>query len=228
MKWQNLLTAYQGVHIALFDFIINLILVALLTYLLGRLYVACGGALSNRKRFSANFIPLGMTTMIIIVVVKSSLALSLGLVGALSIVRFRTAIKEPEELTYLFLTIAIGLGLGADQRAVTILGTLVVGIAMWLKQNGKTKIQSQNLYLNIAATQGNGVDLPKIVAILNQHCTSVDLKRFDAGTDRLEAAFLVEVDQYVNLHHIKEALQRISPMVEVTFLEHKGLGEYAN
>ena len=59
-----------------------------------------------------------MTTMLIITVVKSSLALSLGLVGALSIVRFRAAIKEPEELAYLFLTIAIGLALGREPATV--------------------------------------------------------------------------------------------------------------
>ena len=53
--------------------------------------------------------------MIIITIVKSSLALSLGLVGALSIVRFRTAIKDPEELSFLFISIAIGLGMGANQ-----------------------------------------------------------------------------------------------------------------
>jgi len=48
-----------------------------------------------------------MTTMLVISIVKSSLALSLGLVGALSIVRFRSAIKEPEELVYIFLSMAI-------------------------------------------------------------------------------------------------------------------------
>ena len=56
-----------------------------------------------------------MIVTLIITVVKSSLALSLGLVGALSIVRFRTAIKNPEELIFLFLCIAIGVGLGANQ-----------------------------------------------------------------------------------------------------------------
>ena len=70
--------------------------------------------LSNRKIFSKNFFIITTTTMLIITVVKSSLALSLGLVGALSIIRFRAAIKEPEELGYLFLTISIGLGCGAD------------------------------------------------------------------------------------------------------------------
>ena len=70
-----------------------------------------------------------LTTLLVITVVKSSLALSLGLVGALSIVRFRTPIKEPEELAYIFLSIAIGLSLGADQRevaAITLLAILIV------------------------------------------------------------------------------------------------------
>ena len=71
-----------------------------------------------QKEFSKNFVVLGVTTTIVIMIVKSSLALSLGLVGALSIVRFRAAIKEPEELVYLFLIIAIGLGCGANQLVI--------------------------------------------------------------------------------------------------------------
>jgi len=74
--------------------------------------------------FSKNFVILGTTTCIIIVIVKNSLALSLGLVGALSIVRFRAAIKEPEELVYLFLVIAVGLGCGAGQIKVITVGIL--------------------------------------------------------------------------------------------------------
>ena len=58
----------------------------------------------------------------VITIVKSSLALSLGLVGALSIVRFRAAIKDPEELVYLFLVIATGLGCGAGQVKITAIG----------------------------------------------------------------------------------------------------------
>ena len=67
-----------------------------------------------------------MATMLIITIVKSSLSLSLGLVGALSVVRFRTAIKEPEELSYAFLAIAVGIGLGANQILITILGSSII------------------------------------------------------------------------------------------------------
>ena len=63
---------------------------------------------------------------------KSSLALSLGLVGALSIVRFRAAIKEPEELVYLFLVIATGLGCGADQIKITLIGVVVAILLIYL------------------------------------------------------------------------------------------------
>ena len=68
---------------------------------------------------------LGIATTIVITIVKSSLALSLGLVGALSIVRFRAAIKEPEELVYLFFIIGIGLANGANQFLVSILATSI-------------------------------------------------------------------------------------------------------
>ena len=69
---------------------------------------------------------LSGVVFLVIMVVKSSLALSLGLVGALSIVRFRTPIKEPEELVYLFLAIAIGLGLGAGQVLITTIIVLLI------------------------------------------------------------------------------------------------------
>ena len=76
---------------------------------------------------------------------KSSLALSLGLVGALSIVRFRAAIKEPEELVYLFLIIAIGLGCGANQLIITTIGiifalVLIVVYSKYLK-NSKNEFE---------------------------------------------------------------------------------------
>ena len=90
--------ATQSYHLPVGDFLINLIIAGILAFLLSYTYINYGTALSNRKMFARNFVLMAMTTMFIITVVKSSLALSLGLVGALSIVRFRTAIKEPEEL----------------------------------------------------------------------------------------------------------------------------------
>ena len=86
---------------ALPAFVLSLITAAILGLLLSQVYVRFGSSLSNRRLFAGNFLLLTVTTTLIISIVKTSLALSLGLVGALSIVRFRAAIKEPEELAFL-------------------------------------------------------------------------------------------------------------------------------
>ena len=132
----------EKVDINLESFIFNLIAVVLLTYLIKLVYNKYSQSLSNKDYFSKNFVVLGVTTCIVITIVKSSLALSLGLVGALSIVRFRAAIKEPEELVYLFLVIATGLGIGANQVEITSIGiiiALVVVIFLSFFSNNKLR-----------------------------------------------------------------------------------------
>ncbi|MBK8502327.1 MAG: DUF4956 domain-containing protein [Saprospiraceae bacterium] len=101
LRFEEYLQEFNA-SVSLSDFLINLMVAAILAFALRVFYVQFGTSVTNRRKFSMNFIPLALTTFVIITVIKSSLALSLGLVGALSIVRFRAAIKDPEELTYLF------------------------------------------------------------------------------------------------------------------------------
>ena len=122
----ELLSFDPGSGLNLMQFILNQLIALVLANVLSRIYSKYGKSLSNRNSFGSIFSLLSMTTMLIITIVKSSLALSLGLVGALSIVRFRTAIKEPEELGYLFLSIALGLGLGANQILITLIGFVIL------------------------------------------------------------------------------------------------------
>ena len=143
------LISAQNVAIPLIEYVINLLLTVLLSLILSYLFTRYGRTLSNREMFGKNFVLLSTATMIVISIVKSSLALSLGLVGALSIVRFRTAVKEPEELIYLFLCISIGLGLGANQRAVTLVGFVVVVAIIILADTYKQKREISNINLII-------------------------------------------------------------------------------
>src|SRR3990172_12637275 len=114
------------------------------------LYKRCSISMSNRENFANIFPVLTSITVVIIFVVKSSLALSLGLVGALSIVRFRTAIKEPEELVYLFLSIAIGVALGAELLLLAILSTLVVTLFIVARFLWARKPNRHNLLLTVS------------------------------------------------------------------------------
>ena len=190
-SFQEFLTT-QSIQVSVWGFVLNLALAALLAFLLSRLYVKYGQSLSNRQVFSRNFLMLTMTTMLIITIVKSSLALSLGLVGALSIVRFRAAIKEPEELAYLFLAIAIGLGFGADQRVITVVAFVIISGIIWLRSRTSDAEESQNLFLTISSHNPVKIELKDVVETLKKHCAGVSLKRFDETNEMLEASFQVE------------------------------------
>ena len=114
----------QNISLELDSFVLSLIVASILSFIIQIFYLKFSTTLSNRLDFSKNFVVLGIATTIVITIVKSSLALSLGLVGALSIVRFRAAIKEPEELIYLFLIISVGLGCGAGQIKLISIGII--------------------------------------------------------------------------------------------------------
>lgn len=218
--------ASQGSVISIWGFVLNLVLTALLAYILSWIYVKHGNTLSNRNMFAKNFIIMAMTTMFIITVVKSSLALSLGLVGALSIVRFRAAIKEPEELSYLFLTIAIGLGLGADQRLITITSFIIIVSIIWLRNIFHKKEENQNLHLTISSQNKENVGLDKIIELLKKYCNVVNLKRFDETGDMIEASFLVEFENIEQLYNSKSELQELNDAVKITFLDTKSIMSY--
>lgn len=215
--------ATQSIHVPIWSFLLNLILAALLAYILGRVYTKYGTSLSNRRLFAQNFVLLTTTTMLIISIIKSSLALSLGLVGALSIVRFRAAIKEPEELSYLFLAIAIGLGLGADQRNITLFAFAFMMGIIWLKNLSHKSENNQNLYLTISSHNPVKVKLEDIIEILNKNCSAVNLKRLDESKEILEASFLVEFDNVDQLNKSKSELQGLSDSIKITFLDNKGI-----
>ncbi|MFH1479058.1 MAG: DUF4956 domain-containing protein [Candidatus Omnitrophota bacterium] len=215
--------ATQSVQIPIAGFIFNLILAAILSFILSRVYIRFGESLSNRRMFARNFVIITMTTMLVIAIVKSSLALSLGLVGALSIVRFRAAIKEPEELAYLFLAIGIGLGFGADQRAITLVAFIVIIGIVSLKSFSHKYQDNQNLYLTISSKNPEKVELDEIISILKGHSTALNLKRFDETKEILEAAFLVEFKDFNNLKAAREELHKLKDVAKISFLDNKGI-----
>ena len=204
-------------------FAVNLGLAALFAFLLGQAYVAWGTSLSNRRAFAANFVLITVTTTFIILVVRSSVALSLGLVGALSIVRFRAAIKEPEELAYLFFAVGLGIGLGDNQRLLTtmalIAGLILIGL-LRLFRRSQTDV---NLHLTLAGEASNRVELESLVATLKRHCTKLKLLRFDESASRQECSFLVELKTLDDLQAARDGLRALAPGLEITFLDNRGI-----
>ena len=216
--FQQFLTT-QGSEIAVWAFGFNLILAGVLAYLLSILYVRYGRTLSNRKVFSNNFVIMAMTTMFIITIVKSSLALSLGLVGALSIVRFRAAIKDPEELVYLFMTIGIGLACGANQPLLALIAIVIILGVIWLsKRLTGEQHQRHNgrLFINITT---DIEDLDQITALLVKHLPYVELKRMDTLKKGLDLSFVARADAPEQLNQLQLSIRKLSDNTSLSLLE---------
>ena len=213
-----------NIDIPILGFVFNILISALLAIILKFTYIRYGNSLSNRRQFGNNFLLITMTTVLIITVVKSSLALSLGLVGALSIIRFRAAIKDPEELAYIFLTIAVGLGLGADQRTITIIAfaTIIIIVAVTKKISNPLG-EDKNLNLSIQSNNLQNLNLKAITNILKINCDAVELRRFDQDEESLEISFIIEIKEISFLDNIKKGFQELDKKVKITFLDNKGL-----
>lgn len=221
-KW-NLFQKFlitQEQQISITDFLINAGVIVVLAIILEFTYVKCARTISNRRQFAGTFLLLAFTTMLIITIVKTSLALSLGLVGALSIVRFRAAIKEPEELTYLFFAIALGLGLGANQTLIVVIAFLVGMLILWARFFIKGKSKAQNLYLNINASSGK-VNLDDITDIIKSTFGKFYLKRYDENGSALEASFLIDSPSTKSLTEFKKKTEKLGDSISVSFVESK-------
>lgn len=204
-------------------FVLSLVLAALLGVILGQAYIRFGQSLSNRRLFARNFLLLTVTTTLIISIVKSSLALSLGLVGALSIVRFRAAIKEPEELAFLFLAIAIGLGLGAGQALVTLVALAVILILIVVRGLVYRVPEQPNLFVTVTSTAPGKLSAGQILEALSASGASASLKRLDETPDLIEAAFNVDFREVSKLEKFTQRLRDLSAGVRVSCLDDRGL-----
>ena len=98
--------------------------------------------------FALTLIGLTLVTTLVIIAVTSNVVLSLGMVGALSIVRFRTAIKEPMEIVFLFWSIAVGIVIGAGMIPLAVLGSVIIGIILIIFANRKNVESAYILVLN--------------------------------------------------------------------------------
>jgi len=182
------------------NFVFAILISAFLAFLVKIAYLRVSRTLNDREYFSDTFIPLAIITTLVITVVKFSLALSLGLVGALSIVRFGAAIKEPEELVYLFFIIGIGLANGANQFLVSIICTFFIILILFIKKyfdnnkNAKNLSDSSVNVLQIEISdKGKGIE--EIITALKTKTLYLKLKSF-----RIEK----EVSQYVFWFDVKK------------------------
>jgi len=203
----------ETIGIIFFDLILCMILVSLISWFYKKFSQSLGG-----KTHVGSILPLiGLTVFLVITVVKSSLALSLGLVGALSIVRFRTPIKEPEELGYLFLTIGVGLGFGAGFEITTIIITLSILVYLYFssERNRNDKISGEyTISLNVLNTNYNDC-----CQLIEKNTIGSKIIRTETQGERTSIYFNVSINPNFDLQNLIEKLKLIDTNSKIEFVE---------
>ena len=200
---------------------IGLLLLISYTLLFQFLFRKYAMVASNRTLFASNFLLFSVAIYLIITTIKSSLALSLGLVGALSIIRFRTAIKEPEQIIFLLGLTAISISLAAEQFIISTISAVVFSIIVITRYNTtykKSDLQSDYLMIYFECSDNNQAD--RCIDEIMKNNSIYELANFEySGNKNYRLLFKIQnasfdmirvVNELLKQHKIQEPTVKLS------------------
>lgn len=205
-------------EIDIVQILVGLLFCVIAAFILRSVFLKRSISLSGKYHMGTVIPLLATITYLVILVVKSSLALSLGLVGALSVVRFRTPIKEPEELAYLFLAIAIGLGYGAGQIVATsIVFTCIILLIIFYLSRKTVKFENE---FNLMIDCENGkLNIDEVINVLRGYATNIELSKFGLVNDQASAFFKITLKPDINVDNLGNDLRIINETMAYSFYE---------
>tara|TARA_B100000575_G_C23044260_1_gene601043 strand:+ start:165 stop:839 length:675 start_codon:yes stop_codon:yes gene_type:complete len=188
------------------------------SFLLRELYLRKSFSQNGKKQIGSILPILSTVVFVIIVIIKSSLALSLGLVGALSIVRFRTPIKEPEELVYLFLAISIGIGYGSGQILITTILILIMFLVIFIWLSNR-KINSNLEYNLIINWKSINLETSTLLNQIDNLSDGYKLLRSEIGENENTLVLIVYPKEKNFIDELNKNMKTIDKSINLTFFE---------
>lgn len=218
--WKQATSSIQGPNLSPLALALQLAMSGVLALHVRFMFRRFSGTASSTDSISRVFPLLTVITTAVIAVVKTSLPIALGMVGALSIVRFRAAIKEPEELVYLFFCIAIGLALGA-QLPLLALALVVVSSVFILGMHflGKTA-RGESLLLTISgdADRHFSDDDSGVLGTIEQVAGKFVMQRYDVEGGRGQVRVLLTASNEKRTRTIISQLRDRLPDCEMSYV----------
>ena len=153
-----------------------------------------------QPRFAVTLISLALLSTILMDLIQSNLALSLGMLGSLSIVRFRTNIKDPRDIGFIFWAMSIGLAASTESYVIGLVGSIVVGVCMILTAH-RTDPASDMLLV----VRGSQTDLDHIGKIVTDDCTRSQVKAKNIMSDSFELVY----DVSIPMQHSNAMIQKL-------------------
>tara|TARA_B100000780_G_scaffold180672_1_gene126741 strand:+ start:340 stop:1026 length:687 start_codon:yes stop_codon:yes gene_type:complete len=206
-----------------FMVIISLLFCIFSSFILMHVYKNKSNSLSSKKQIAPIIPILSCITFLVILIVKSSLALSLGLVGALSVIRFRTPIKEPEDLTFLFLSIALGIGYGALQVYSTTIVFIVIIFIIWFFLSRRTLSITNdfNLYIEGKSNNLTSENIKKIADFLKIHSEEANITKIEKDENSTIIYFRVSFSSFEHIRSVVDTLDSEFSELKFSIYENK-------
>lgn len=179
-------------------------------------YRATYSGVMYSKDFNITIVMLALITTFIIMVIGSNLALSLGLVGALSIIRFRTAVKNSRDAAFLFWAIGIGLSCGTGIYSIGLIASAVISAALLVFN--KMKAAEEVSWLLVV--RGGELDVTALEAVLKEHTKRFHLRMTNQSAGESEATYELLLKGETGAF-LRETAQRF-PNLQVNLLSYRG------
>jgi hypothetical protein len=202
-------------------FALSLILGGVLSFFIRGLYKRFGTTLTHREDF-ANLFPLfTLTTIVVIFVVRSSLALSLGVIGALSIVRFRSAIKSPEELVYLLFCVAVGVSLGAYQIELAFVTVAVITLFVVTRSITARSFLEKKLLLTVSGPDNVfvGQDGVSVLDRARDIAGGMVIQRLDRDDEQFQFRGILTLESSHDTEGLVTRLRETLPMCDLSCVD---------
>ena len=215
----TLVTAQETDYLVI---IVSLFFCIIASFVLMYVYRYRSNSLSSKTQIGPIIPLLSNITFLVIVIVKSSLALSLGLVGALSVIRFRTPIKEPEDLAFLFLAIAIGIGYGALQIYATTIVFLVIISIIWFFLSRKALSISNDFNLIIETENKSSDDyFNKVLDVLKSNSEETSIVKIEKDQNSTLFYYRISFKDADSIKATMDGLKKNFKDLKFTFYENK-------
>ena len=200
--------------VSLFDMVLALALAFCLGMFIFLIYKKTYQGVMYSSSFGVTLIALTMITTLVILAVTSNVVLSLGMVGALSIVRFRTAIKEPLDIAFLFWSIAVGIVLAAGMVPLAVIGSVIIGVILLAFVNRKSHY---NPYIVVIQCDGHDSESAARAYLeeMTQRCT-VKSKSAQKGSVELTMEIRLKSDNTDFINKLSE-MQGVNSAVMVSY-----------
>ena len=202
--------------ISIFDMVIAMVLAFAIGMFIFLIYMKTYQGVMYSSSFGITLVALTMISTLVILAVTSNVVLSLGMVGALSIVRFRTAIKEPLDIAFLFWSIAVGIVLAAGMIPLAVFGSMIIGIFLLIFANRKSHLLP---YIVVLSCSGHESEV-KAKEFLQKHVKKMQVKSKSAQNDNVELNIEVRLSDD-NTDFVNE-LAKISGVKSAVLVSYNG------